>query len=72
MLDALKKHMPQNVSWTEPKGGFYIWVTLPENMDSTEVFEEAIKEKAAFVIGSAFDPQGDKKQLIPTCILIYS
>jgi 2-aminoadipate transaminase len=60
MLDALKKHMPSGVTWTEPKGGFYVWVTLPESIDATAVFNEAIKQRAAFVIGNAFDPHGVK------------
>ncbi len=58
MLDALEKNMPETVSWTRPKGGFYIWVTLPENVDSTAVFNASLKNGAAFVIGSAFDPEG--------------
>jgi 2-aminoadipate transaminase len=58
MLEALEKYMPEGVRWTRPKGGFYLWVTLPENMDSTDVFNASIKKGAAFVIGSAFDPQG--------------
>lgn len=58
MLDALEKYMPENISWTKPRGGFYIWVTMPQNIDSSRVFEESIKRGAAFVIGSAFDPHG--------------
>jgi 2-aminoadipate transaminase len=57
MLDALGKYMPGNVRWTHPRGGFYIWVTLPQTMDATAVFNESIKGGAAFVIGSAFDPE---------------
>jgi DNA-binding transcriptional MocR family regulator len=60
MLKALAASMPKGVTWTEPRGGFYIWVTLPETMDATDVFNEAIKKRAAFVIGSAFDPYGAK------------
>lgn len=60
MLDALETHMPDEVTWTRPKGGFYIWVTMPEAIDATEVFNKAIAKRAAFVIGSAFDPGGTK------------
>ncbi len=60
MLDSLKEHMPKGVSWTTPKGGFYIWVTLPEHMDSSDVFSKSIEGGAAFVIGSAFDPAGKR------------
>jgi len=60
MLAALEANMPADVSWTKPRGGFYIWVTLPDRSDATEVFDAALKEGAAFVIGSAFDPYGEK------------
>lgn len=60
MLQALKDHMPKEVTWTIPKGGFYIWVTMPKKMDSSAVFADSIKKGAAFVIGSAFDPHGVK------------
>jgi DNA-binding transcriptional MocR family regulator len=58
MLDSLKTNMPAGITWTQPRGGFYVWVTLPETLDSTKVFDIAIKRGAAFVIGNAFDPQG--------------
>jgi DNA-binding transcriptional MocR family regulator len=64
MLDALKQYMPAGVSWTIPRGGFYIWVTLPDNMNSTAVFNEAFANGAAFVIGSAFDPDGTKNDCL--------
>ena len=60
MLDALEASMPTGASWTRPKGGFYIWVTLPEGMDSTAVFNASLKKGAAFVIGNAFDPEATK------------
>jgi 2-aminoadipate transaminase len=57
MLSALESLMPQGVSWTKPSGGFYVWVTLPETLDSSDVFGASIKQGAAFVIGNAFDPE---------------
>lgn len=57
MLKALDRSMPEQVLWTNPRGGFYVWVTLPENIDSTDVFNESLKNGAAFVIGNAFDPE---------------
>ncbi|MBN1130704.1 MAG: PLP-dependent aminotransferase family protein [Chitinispirillaceae bacterium] len=58
MLQTLEAAMPDGVTWTRPRGGFYIWVTLPPTVDSSDVFNEAVKKGAAFVIGSAFDPYG--------------
>jgi len=60
MLDALEKNMPSDVTWTKPKGGFYVWLTMPGAIDASEVFKKSIEKGAAFVIGSAFDPHGVK------------
>jgi 2-aminoadipate transaminase len=58
MLKALETYMPsKGISWTRPKGGFYIWVTMPENISATDVLNIAIKKGSAFVIGNAFDPE---------------
>lgn len=64
MLDALEAHMPEGVVWTTPRGGFYVWVTLPETVDASDVFEACLERGAAFVIGSAFDPQGTRNNTI--------
>jgi 2-aminoadipate transaminase len=56
MVKMLKKHLPQYVKWTEPRGGFYIWLILPEGTDSTEILKEAIKGGAVLVTGKTFDP----------------
>lgn len=60
MLDALERTMPAEVIWTKPKGGFYVWVSLPASLDASEVLNRSITNGAAFVIGSAFDPHGVK------------
>ena len=61
MLDALEEHMPAGVRWTHPEGGLFLWVTLPENFDTTEIFKLAVKEKVAFVPGEPFHPNGGGK-----------
>jgi len=58
MLKALKKHFPKDCEWTKPDGGMFIWATLPSKIDTRELFVEAIKEKVAFVHGSAFRVDG--------------
>jgi 2-aminoadipate transaminase len=64
MLAALEESMPEGISWTRPKGGFYIWVTLPQHLDSSEVFDLVIKKNAAFVIGKVFDPEDQKNNCL--------
>jgi len=54
-LDTLKTYFPEStgVSWTKPEGGLFLWVTVPEHVDTQCLFSEAIKFKVAFVPGSA-------------------
>jgi 2-aminoadipate transaminase len=54
MLAALVEHFPSSVSWTRPEGGMFIWVTLPEHIDSMKLLDEAIAEHVAFVPGAPF------------------
>ncbi len=54
MVTMIKKYFPSDVKYTQPEGGMFLWVTLPEGMSSMELFEVAIKENVAFVPGEAF------------------
>jgi 2-aminoadipate transaminase len=58
MLAALDRHFPPEVRWTKPKGGLFLWATLPPGLDSAELFEAAVAEKVAFVPGASFFPRG--------------
>lgn len=58
MFDALEEHMPEGIYWTHPKGGLFLWVTLPECLNCEHLFQDAIKEKVAFVPGSSFFVEG--------------
>ena len=54
MLDAMEQHFPSTVSWTRPAGGMFIWVTLPEHLDGSQLLERAIARNVAFVPGAPF------------------
>jgi len=58
MIETLEEHMPQDVHWTHPQGGLFLWVTLPEGLNTTEILKEAVKQKVAFVPGESFFPCG--------------
>ncbi len=58
MMEAIKRYFPAEASFVEPKGGFYIWIKLPEGVDEMELLKKVIAEGAVFVVGSTFDPQG--------------
>ncbi|MDX2438482.1 MAG: PLP-dependent aminotransferase family protein [Acidobacteriota bacterium] len=55
-LRTMEEHFPPEtgVTWTVPEGGLFLWVTVPEHIDTDELFFEAIKHKVAFVPGSQF------------------
>ncbi len=58
MLAAMEACFPEGVTWTVPDGGLFLWVTLPEGIDTQELLREAIEEKVAFVPGGAFYASG--------------
>lgn len=62
MLDAMAQHFPDNVKWTRPEGGMFLWVTLPEHMDSQDLLHKAIERNVAFVPGEPFYAAGEPKR----------
>jgi len=56
----LEKYMPEEITWNEPKGGFYIWLKLPKHIKSTHIFEESVNKGVVFVTGRTFDPASKK------------
>lgn len=60
MLSCMDKYFPENVSYTRPDGGIFIWVTLPEGVDTGKLMLEAVERKVAFVPGNAFMTDLDK------------
>jgi len=54
MLQALRENFPPMVTWTHPKGGLFLWVTLPEGLDMQAIFQSAIEHNVAFVPGNSF------------------
>ena len=60
MLDALEEQFDPawGVRWTRPEGGLFLWVTLPDWMQATDLFQRALEEKMAFVRGQAFHCDG--------------
>jgi 2-aminoadipate transaminase len=53
MLDALAEHFPREAEWTHPEGGLFIWATLPDYIDTTDLLARALEEHVAFVPGRA-------------------
>jgi 2-aminoadipate transaminase len=68
MCLALEAHMPSGCTWTRPQGGFYVWLTLPEHLDSEALLPRAIAdEKLAYVPGPAFFHDGTGHRHLRLC-----
>ena len=66
MLQALQEFFPPAVTWTHPKGGLFLWVTLPAGLDMEAVFRSALEQNVAFVPGDSFyanDPQEGSRHM---------
>jgi DNA-binding transcriptional MocR family regulator len=58
MLTAMDKYFPKEATWTKPGGGFYVWATLPAEIDTKALMPKAIVAKVAYVPGTAFYADG--------------
>jgi len=69
MLDALEKYLPAEVSYTRPEGGFFIWLTLPQGIDTYALLQLGVKAGVIFIPGAAFSPSGqaDNKLRLAFC-----
>ena len=61
MLSLLEKYMPQGVSWTHPEGGLFLFLTLPEEIDTVALYDRALAAGVAYVAGSFFYPDGSHR-----------
>lgn len=59
MLAALEAHLPPGATWTRPQGGLFVWATLPEFIDTTDLLARALGANVAFVPGRAAFVNGD-------------
>jgi len=64
MLDGFRKYMPEGVTWTEPEGGLFLFLYLPEHMDAEQLFKKAVEKKVAFVKGTVFYCNGEGKNTL--------
>lgn len=61
LLALLEKYMPQGVSWTHPDGGLFLFLTLPEGMDTVAMYDDALSAGVAYVAGSFFYVDGSHR-----------
>jgi 2-aminoadipate transaminase len=68
LLVALEEYLPE-LTWTNPNGGFYVWATLPDRLDSKAMLPRAVKELVAYTPGTAFfaDGKGHQNMRLSFC-----
>ena len=54
MIESLDERMPPETTWSEPDGGFFLWIEFPEGVDAEEMLSDAIDEGVAYLPGSFF------------------
>jgi DNA-binding transcriptional MocR family regulator len=69
MLAALAQHLPPGCTWTRPAGGFYVWLTVPEGLDTKAMLPRAVTQRVAYVPGTAFyaDGLGSRQMRLSFC-----
>ena len=69
MLTALEQHLPAGCTWTKPDGGFYVWLTVPEGVDTKAMLPRAITARVAYASGTGFyaDGFGSRQMRLSFC-----
>jgi 2-aminoadipate transaminase len=69
MISALEQHMPEGVTWTQPDGGFYVWLTVPEGIDTKAMLPRAVTQRVAYASGTGFyaDQLGSRQMRLSYC-----
>lgn len=67
MQRALEQHLGDIATWTDPEGGFFVWVTLTNGVNTAELFEVALAEGVAFIPGNAFSAAGHFTDALRLC-----
>jgi 2-aminoadipate transaminase len=64
MFEALEQHLADIARWSKPDGGVFVWVSLPEPLDTTDMFQQAIKRQVAYIPGAVFSVDGSTKNAV--------
>lgn len=67
MLEALEAEMPVEVDWTRPRGGFFVWLTVPRGIDTSALLAKAIGRRVAYVPGRGFYDDGSGGDQLRLC-----
>ncbi|WP_312518302.1 PLP-dependent aminotransferase family protein [Anaerospora sp.] len=64
MLETIRNEFPEGVTYTQPDGGLFLWVELPEGINARELLVSCLEKQVAFVPGGAFFPNGGKENTL--------
>jgi 2-aminoadipate transaminase len=64
MQEALKAELGGLISWPEPRGGFFLWATLPTQINADEMLQRAAEQRVIYVTGSAFFVDGSGRNIV--------
>ncbi|TCO64674.1 PLP-dependent aminotransferase family protein [Actinocrispum wychmicini] len=69
LLSGLEQHMPAGCTWTKPDGGFFVWMTTPEGIDTKAMLPRAVTARVAYVSGTGFygDGFGSRQMRLSFC-----
>ncbi|GGI03139.1 GntR family transcriptional regulator [Egicoccus halophilus] len=67
MLGALAATMPDGITWTRPSGAFYVWMTVPAGVDTSDLLAKAINHRVAYVPGRGFYADGSGGDQLRLC-----
>ena len=60
-VDSIERFFPDNIKYTKPEGGLFLWVELDEKMNATKLLEKCLEQDVAFVPGDSFYPNRGKR-----------
>ena len=61
LLGLLEEHMPEDVTWTRPEGGLFLFLTMPQGFEAVKFYDAALDAGVAYVAGEFFHPDGSGK-----------
>ncbi|UCC48818.1 MAG: PLP-dependent aminotransferase family protein [Gemmatimonadota bacterium] len=64
MLEALEQQLTDIARWSKPDGGVFVWVSLPEQLDTTQMFQAAIQRQVAYIPGAVFSVDGSTRNAV--------
>lgn len=64
MIEMIKKYFPKEIKYTNPEGGMFLWLELPEGLDSDKILDEAVEAGVAYIPGESFFAQEGVKNTV--------